>query len=557
MAKYIFSRIKTAVRRVLKDNAIVNLRMRQLYLSAYELLLLCIPYKQAIRATSRSLWRITAMPAEIVMLAGSAMTERAKMRRNLRTNYFWQRERIHPNMAREFLAWVSGICVKSGGCGSATLHLTVFSEADISGTEENSLFGILCMHQSAPNFHLLSGKQDPAGQLGPLLTSEERRIVTRGGSLFDQLPQAQLSLADSAALLHIPEPAHAAARRYLSQFSRYHPIIATSIGDDPVHADAKGNAKWIPLFEAIHERHPEALIVVLNSTGVAATDRYPHHIRLLNDVGFGFSEALAIAQQSGVYIGMLDVFGAMAWSAGRTGVYFSANDATQRNPHALAVDCQILLTEAATFVEGMEAIEQVLPRYLRRFMNPMEGSAVDSPSAHEFIKLWDQRDVVVALNFASRVSQMNPAELRYAIDIVNQIVHECPHAVICLLNPLTNESALHAGPQIWTTASFGSSRDDLLTLARSADLYCGVLDDFGHTAFLEGRPGIYAAELSVDRSSSGMSTRRPQIIEFAQKMQLICDYLEPELCASALRQLMQTRQARQRRLIEQAANTTS
>ena len=83
MAKYTFPRVKTAVRRMLKDNAIVNLRMRQLYLSAYELLLLCIPYKQAIRATSRCLWRITAMPAEIVMLAGSAMTEREAAGRRL------------------------------------------------------------------------------------------------------------------------------------------------------------------------------------------------------------------------------------------------------------------------------------------------------------------------------------------------------------------------------------------------------------------------------------------------------------------------------------------
>src|SRR5882757_6861783 len=106
MTKYIFPRVKTAVRRVLNDNAVVNLRMRQLLLSAYELLLLCIPYKQAIRATLRFLWRITAMPAEIVMLVGLAMMERAKMRSNSRTNYFWQLEWICPHTASEFLAWV-------------------------------------------------------------------------------------------------------------------------------------------------------------------------------------------------------------------------------------------------------------------------------------------------------------------------------------------------------------------------------------------------------------------------------------------------------------------
>ena len=163
-----------------------------------------------------------------------------------------------------------------------------------------SLFGLL---QGAGNLSLTWEARAPAAVSGepPVL-----RAATSAG----ERSQAITGLVDAARLLCIPESVRASTRGYLLRFGRHTPLIAVSTDVAGRGTQAERDADWARFFHAVHLKYPDALILVLNRLSDRSTRPFASYVRIVQDVGFGIVDALAIAQQADAYIGSYDAYGA-------------------------------------------------------------------------------------------------------------------------------------------------------------------------------------------------------------------------------------------------------
>ena len=88
---------------------------------------------------------------------------------------------------------------------------------------------------------------------------------------------------------------------------------------------------WLPLFDAVADRHPTAAFVVLSRIDPSQWRALhlkisPSHVRFARHQGLSLQDALCLAQVADGYVGALDIFGFAANAAGRPGVYVPLTD---------------------------------------------------------------------------------------------------------------------------------------------------------------------------------------------------------------------------------------
>ena len=89
------------------------------------------------------------------------------------------------------------------------------------------------------------------------------------------------------------------------------------------------------------------------------------------------------------------------------------------------------------------------------------------------------------------------------------------------------------------TKDFGSSPQDYAMLARCADAYVGVLDDFGRLALDSGRPGVYAERGVADGDAGASAGTQCGAAHPGGPLQWVIGRLDLEYCSSCLRDLVQ------------------
>jgi hypothetical protein len=83
---------------------------------------------------------------------------------------------------------------------------------------------------------------------------------------------------------------------------------------------------WLPLIESLCARYPRAAFVMLNRLSPSQWREWPVHLRFARHQGLNLQDAICLAQIADGYLGVLDLFGLAAHSAGRPGIYVPLED---------------------------------------------------------------------------------------------------------------------------------------------------------------------------------------------------------------------------------------
>jgi hypothetical protein len=78
---------------------------------------------------------------------------------------------------------------------------------------------------------------------------------------------------------------------------------------------------WLGLLDKLYARNPRAGFVVLNCLPPSQWREWPAHLRFPRHQGLTLPDAICLAQFAAGYLGVLDIFGLAAHSAGRPGLY--------------------------------------------------------------------------------------------------------------------------------------------------------------------------------------------------------------------------------------------
>src|SRR5262249_56198105 len=78
---------------------------------------------------------------------------------------------------------------------------------------------------------------------------------------------------------------------------------------------------WLNLLERLARGRADLAFVVLNRLASSQWREWPAHLRFARHQGLTLQDAVCLAQVADGFLGVLDIFGLAAHSAGRPGVY--------------------------------------------------------------------------------------------------------------------------------------------------------------------------------------------------------------------------------------------
>jgi hypothetical protein len=103
---------------------------------------------------------------------------------------------------------------------------------------------------------------------------------------------------------------------------------------------------WLERIDALAARHPDATFVMLNCVAPSQWREYPAYVRFARQHGLTLQDCICLAQIADAYLGVLDILGLAAHSAGRRGVYLPLEDGgltTAEGPPQLSGARQIMV----------------------------------------------------------------------------------------------------------------------------------------------------------------------------------------------------------------------
>jgi hypothetical protein len=96
--------------------------------------------------------------------------------------------------------------------------------------------------------------------------------------------------------------------------------------------------RWLDLIDRLHARRPGTGFVVLNRLAPSQWRQWPAHLRFARHQGLSLQDAICLAQVADGYLGVLDIFGLAAHSAGRPGIYVPLEDGDPLRPEGAGDD---------------------------------------------------------------------------------------------------------------------------------------------------------------------------------------------------------------------------
>jgi hypothetical protein len=97
---------------------------------------------------------------------------------------------------------------------------------------------------------------------------------------------------------------------------------------------------WLGLIDRLHAWHPHAAFVVLNCLAPSQWRQWPEYLRFPRHQGLTLQDTICLAQIVDGYIGVLDLLGLAAHSAGLRGVYVPLEDGDALRPQVLGENSQ-------------------------------------------------------------------------------------------------------------------------------------------------------------------------------------------------------------------------
>jgi hypothetical protein len=123
---------------------------------------------------------------------------------------------------------------------------------------------------------------------------------------------------------------------------------------------------WLGLIDRLHARHPHAAFVVLNCLAPSQWRQWPEYLRFPRHQGLTLQDTICLAQIVDGYIGVLDLLGLAAHSAGLRGVYVPLEDDPALRPQVPGENSQSSQIMVGTRHRAdIEAALETLATFLR------------------------------------------------------------------------------------------------------------------------------------------------------------------------------------------------
>jgi glycosyltransferase involved in cell wall biosynthesis len=214
---------------------------------------------------------------------------------------------VTQDVARNVVAWQVAMPSDPPVPGRRGIHGRLCVAGDRDDVQLDRLFSLLCASGVFEDLTISFSEPDQTGfDLG---ATHDARLGT-----------AELARVQRAFL-----PSFDGRRTVTSFLKIVHPravIVALSLSEDDDGFADEALAKWLPHLHRFRREVPGVAFCLLNRT-MPSQDREESGPAAspVRSLGFGLSDAIALAQAADAFVGRLDVFGLAALAARRPGVY--------------------------------------------------------------------------------------------------------------------------------------------------------------------------------------------------------------------------------------------
>ena len=227
---------------------------------------------------------------------------------------------VTQEVVRNMVAWQVGMPTTTGG-----IHGHLCIEGDPDQVQLDRLFSLLCVSGSFESFNIFFDEQVAARELARILMKPEPPPVA---VRFDLCEPHALALGpvEVAGLQRAFLPLFDGRRTAIHYVKIAHPrafVVALSLSEDDDGFADEALGKWLPHLHRFRREAPGVAFCLLNRTMLSQDHDEPAPVDVspLRSLGFGLSDAVALAQIADAFIGRLDAFGLAAIGAQRPGVY--------------------------------------------------------------------------------------------------------------------------------------------------------------------------------------------------------------------------------------------
>jgi hypothetical protein len=228
---------------------------------------------------------------------------------------------VSQQVVRNMVAWQLAI----SRTAAAGVHGHLHVEGDPDQVQLDRLFSLLCVSGTFESFNIFFDEQVPARGLGGVPGKPDPR---REGGRFDLCEPHPLAPGppETAGLQRAFLPLFDGRRTVTNYLKVAHPrafVVAMSLAEDDDGFADEALGKWLPHLQRLRREVPGVAICLLNRTMLSQDpdEPAPADVSPVRSLGFGMSDAVALAQMADAFVGRLDAFGLAALGAQRPGVY--------------------------------------------------------------------------------------------------------------------------------------------------------------------------------------------------------------------------------------------
>jgi hypothetical protein len=251
---------------------------------------------------------------------------------------------IDQTALRNLLIWQNHLLpASSGGDGASPVDVTLLLAS--ATQNEERLFDLFSLVLMLERFRSFAVSWDDATGIASATAVMSARELSRwraAGKASDlaDVPRDLIDRVNASGtgggvklLLH--------GRKYANDFfkltlpGRFIIAVALHEGADGV-VDAGELEFWLSLMNRLRTRRPHVAFAVLNCLAPSQWREWPENVRFARHQGLTLQDTLCLAQIADGYLGVLDIFGLAAHSAGRLGMYVPLEDDDLPPPEGFA-----------------------------------------------------------------------------------------------------------------------------------------------------------------------------------------------------------------------------
>lgn len=241
---------------------------------------------------------------------------------------------VSQDVVRNMVVWQMRILSLPERPPELRIHGSLCIDSSNERAQIDRLMSLVCVSSALENFNIFFDHQAAAQELPRLLSKAEQRPQAEDTVHFDLSRSAKVQLSsggiDALARAFVPKfESHRLLTNYLKVAHPRMFVVALSLPEDPDGFCDQALRDWLPHLRRLRSENPGIAFCLLNRTMLGQGRPFPGDLAPVRSLGFGFQDAIALAQSADAFAGCFDVFGLAALAARRPGVYLDESNSSQ------------------------------------------------------------------------------------------------------------------------------------------------------------------------------------------------------------------------------------